>query len=90
MTVETILYELENIAASIAEQSQSLFQKERGEAAESLLERGLDSLDFVDYLLAIESKYGFRVAEKDIGDHHLVSTANMAAYLYSRLSKNRA
>lgn len=81
MSVQSIIEDLENIAASIVARSQMDFRKDPDSVGGNLMERGLDSLDFIDYLMAIEDKYG-RVSEEDIEMHDLRSTANMAQFLY--------
>lgn len=87
MNVQSITEDLENIAVSIAERSQIEFRSDRESFGGDLLERGFDSLDFVDYLLAIEEKYGCRVSEEDLEMNSLGSTTNMAKFLYERSKK---
>jgi len=87
MSVQTILQDLEKIAAAVAGDAQADLRTEPDAVGGNLIERGLDSLDFVDYLLAIEAKYGIRVTDEDIGEYELVSTANIAQYLHDRSSK---
>ncbi len=89
MSVESILEDLENLVDSIAAQSQTELARDPDRVGDSLLKRGLDSLDFIDYLLAIETKYGFRVVEDDIEEHELTSTSNMSMFLHRRLNVGR-
>ncbi len=85
MTNQTVVEELEGLAAAIAEKSQVDFKKDGGVVGGNIIERGLDSLDLVDYLLAIEEKYGCRVSEDQIQAGKLLSTSNMAQFLEKRL-----
>lgn len=88
MGERSILEELEEIAASVAAQNRSEFQKDPAQVHESLLARGLDSLDFVDYLLAIEGRFGLTVSEEDIESHGLASTLRMAEFLERKLNRS--
>jgi acyl carrier protein len=87
VNTDAILKVLEDIAASITVQSGTDLRQGLEAAAESLLDRGMDSLDFIDYLLAIEGKFGYRVSEEDIKANGLTSTAKMAGFLDQIASK---
>jgi len=51
---------------------------------ESLADLGLDSLDVVSLLLAIEEKYGLKIPDEDVAQ--LQTLSNYAAYIESRKS----
>jgi len=86
MTVQLILEELENIAASVVGQSQTEFQKDRDSIGGSVIDRGLDSLDFVTYLMAVQEKYGFHVSDEDVEAQDLTMTSSMAEFIHKRLN----
>jgi acyl carrier protein len=90
VTAKTILEELEQLALSIAEQSGTDLHNTPESVSDSLLNRGMDSLDFIDFLLAIEGKYGFRVSEEDIKQHELISTPKMAEFLQHVITRASA
>ena len=81
MDKQSIIDELEAIATSITGQSGTPFRTGPDIVGESLLVRGMDSLDFIDYLLTIEGRFGYRVSEGDIKANGLTSTAKMAGFL---------
>lgn len=90
MNAETILKELEGIAASITAQSGTSLRQGSETADESLMARGMDSLDYIDYLLAIEGKFGYRVSEQDIKEHDLARTASLASFLVRIVGEKKA
>ncbi len=49
-----------------------------------LYDYGLDSLDTVTLLLAIEKKYGFTIADSEVGE--LITANSIARYVQSRVS----
>ena len=86
MSIQLIIEGLENIAASIAEKAELEFQKDPESIGGDLLERGFDSLDFIDYLMEIEEKYG-SVSDEDLETYILRSTESMAKFLFERDNK---
>ena len=57
MNVQSITEDLENIAVSIAERSQIEFRSDRESFGGDLLERGFDSLDFVELIMSLEEEF---------------------------------
>jgi acyl carrier protein len=44
----------------------------------------LDSMDFMNYLVAIETEYGLTISDEDIAAHQLGIMGNMARYIGER------
>ena len=87
MDNQQVLKQLESIATEIAQNGQVDFDSSG--VGGNILERGLDSLDLVDYLLGIEEKFGIRVSEQDLKDGKLFSTQAMAAFLVQRMERSK-
>ena len=77
--IEKVLYEI--LKDSIAVKVELVAQT-------ALLRDGiLDSMDFMNYLVAIEDRFSVRIPEEDVETHQLGIIGNMANYLHDRLKK---
>ena len=85
MEVQSVLEQLERLAVSILERSQATLRSGPDDIGGNVLQRGMDSLDFVDYLMAVEQEHGFRVSDEEIEAHDLLRTDKMASFLVERM-----